>query len=132
MATRGRKPKPPYLKVVTGNPGKRKVQTDPAGTNSGNFEPLLPPTRLDGRRLEVWNEFVRSASWLAPHDATAALVWVELYVEFERNPEAMVAGKIAQLRAAASEIGFGGPGSRTRFGLDGAKDSKDPAAAYFG
>ncbi|MBA3576200.1 MAG: hypothetical protein H0W39_01090 [Sphingomonas sp.] len=132
MATRGRKPKPPFLKLVTGNPGKRPIKSDPAPGGNGNSGPIDPPVRLSGRQLVLWNQFVRTASWLAPHDAPAALVWVSLYHEFEINPAGMVAGKIAQLRAAASEIGVGGPGSRARFGADGGNKEEDSAASYFG
>lgn len=130
MAVRGRKPKPPFLKLVTGNPGRRPIPQDPAASG-GEFKPIEPPVRLDGRESALWGEFIRTAGWLTAHDATTALVWVKLYAEFERNPEAMIAGKIAQLRAAASEIGLGGPGSRARFGVDGTKKD-DPAEAYFG
>src|SRR4051812_28517284 len=121
MAIRGAKPKPPFLKVVTGNPGKRPILKDPAAV-SGSRGPIDPPVELSGRQLVLWNQFVRDAPWLTAHDATTALVWVELYSEFESDPKAMVAGKIAQLRAAASEIGLGGPGSRLRFSVDGASE----------
>src|SRR3954468_7075359 len=129
MATRGgAKPKAPFLKLVTGNPGKRPIKKDPAVVLRTG--PIESPVALDGRRLELWNQFVRDAPWLTAHDATTALVWVELYSEFESNPRGMAAGKIAQLRAAASEIGLGGPGSRLRFSVDGASE-EDTAASYF-
>ncbi len=129
MATRGRKPKPPFLKLVMGKPDKAR---DPAPGGNGNSGPIDPPVELFGRQLVLWNQFVRTAMWLTPHDAPTALVWVSLYHEFETNPTGMIAGKIAQLRAAASEIGLGGPGARARFGVDGGKKEDDSAASYFG
>lgn len=88
--------------------------------------------KVEGRKLELWNRFVRTATWLAPADAVTALVWVELFAEFESDPRGMIAGRIAQLRAAATEIGLGGPGSRTRFGLDVGNKQADPAEQFFG
>jgi hypothetical protein len=127
---RGGRPKSPFLKLVTGNPGKRPIPKDPA-VALGSRGPVVPPVELRARQLELWNQFVRDAPWLTAHDATTALVWVELYSEFERDPGAMVAGKIAQLRAAATEIGLGGPGSRLKFAVDGTHEKDDPAASYF-
>ena len=132
MATRGRKPKPAFLKLVTGNPGRRPLEGVPdemfsrAGDNG-----LEPPRSLRKRQAELWAQFIRTAPWLEAHDAPRAAMWVELQVEFERKPTAMVAGRIAQLRALGSELGLD-PASRARMGFGrGNDEKKDPTEKYF-
>src|SRR5215207_7925974 len=98
MTMRGRKPTPAYLKVTSGNPGKRPFSPDLAVTGSvdGGID---PPQPLDGRHEQLWNQYIRPAHWLTPFDAPKAFMWVSLTIEFEQAPDAMIAGKIAQLRA---------------------------------
>ena len=48
---RGRKPKPTKLKVIEGNPGKRKIKEDP-DMSSGLPS---PPSHLDKYALEEWD-----------------------------------------------------------------------------
>jgi P27 family predicted phage terminase small subunit len=54
--TRGRRPKPTHLKLLTGNPGKRPIQPDPVQpvTPPAPLEPptsLLPDARAEWQRL---------------------------------------------------------------------------------
>jgi P27 family predicted phage terminase small subunit len=51
MAPRGRKPKPSHLKLVEGNRGKRKLNTD-----EPEFEltDIMPPPELDDRAKVEW------------------------------------------------------------------------------
>jgi P27 family predicted phage terminase small subunit len=60
---KGRKPTPPNLKVVTGNPGHREI---PAGPD---VAPAIPtkPTHLNGLAAQVWDE-------IAPELLTAHLI----------------------------------------------------------
>ena len=125
MAVRGRKPKPTHLKLVMGNPGRRPLpQGEPAVAGV-----LVKPARLKGRAAQLWDEIAGAAPWLAPLDAYKLHLFVELQAQFEASPRKMVAARIAQLRAVASEIGLD-PSARARLGA--ARRDDDPAAKYFG
>lgn len=132
MAMRGRKPKPAFLKLVTGNPGRRPIAPDiaeilPAVEDNG----LEPPRKLKKRQQELWDQYIRRAPWLTGFDVPRAFMWVCLHAEFESGPTLMVAGKIAQLRALGSELGLD-PASRQRLGAAEGEKREDPAAKYFG
>lgn len=132
MAVRGRKPKPAYLKVVAGNPGHRPIVDDPAPmVADGHDNGLVPPRKLQKRQRELWDTYIRRAPWLTAFDVPRAFMWVCLHAEFESGPAAMIAGKIAQLRALGSELGLD-PASRARIGApdQGTKKPQDPAAKY--
>lgn len=67
---RGRKPKPTFLKLITGNPGKRELNLDepvPAGAL------LEAPATLSPRAREIWDESLRHApaGMLTPLDGAA-------------------------------------------------------------
>lgn len=131
MAIRGVKPKPAYIKLVTGNPGHRPIVEDPAtGADPAYDNGLEPPRRLTRRQQEFWDTYIRKAQWLTPFDVPRAFMWVHLHTEFERAPGKMIAGKIAQLRALGSELGLD-PASRTRLATDTGQRAKDPAEAFF-
>jgi hypothetical protein len=133
MAIRGVKPKPPkYLALVKGQPVP-EGQEDPADSIQDGYDNgLEPPRRLSGRQLELWNAIIRKASWLTEFDIPRAFMWVHMHTEFERKPQKMVAGRIAQLRALGSELGLD-PSSRTRIGAEvkTPKAKMDPAEKFF-
>lgn len=109
MATRGAKPKPTALRLVTGNPGKRPfnpLEPTPKGRPT-------PPVPMRGRPLALWRRYVSRAWWLTETDSHACWLWCQLAAEAEVDVAAMTAARIGQLRACASEIGFN-PASRTR------------------
>ena len=133
MAFRGVKPKPPgYLALVKGT-----IPEDGREDPAVNIEPaydngLEPPRKLSGRQLELWNAYIRKAPWLTEFDVPRAFMWVNIHAEFERKPQKMVPGRIAQLRALGSELGMD-PGSRMRLGGEAGKVSrkKDIAETFF-
>ena len=53
MGKRGPKPQPSALKVLRGNPGKRRISPEP----KAHGEPT-PTEELSGRALELWNRIV--------------------------------------------------------------------------
>ena len=119
----GPKPKATMLKLVTGNPGKRRLNT---------AEPLpegrpKPPVPLSGRPLALWRAYVSPAYWLSRTDSPTAFMWVHMQAEFEAGPDKMLAARIGQLRALAGCLGFD-PGSRARFGTP---PDKDATSKYF-
>ena len=134
MTKRGRKPTPARLKLVTSNPGNRPFTADPAEDVTPDHDNgLEPPRKLSKRKQEIWDRYIKPCPWLSHLDETTAWQWLELYYEFERGPAKMVASRIAQMRALASELGLN-PSSRARLdsGGEGNKRKKDdPAARYF-
>ncbi len=72
---RGRKPKPTWLKVVEGNPGKRPLNADEP-VASGELDG--PPEWLSKTQREVWEEAIRNAppGLLRGIDQSVFLVWV--------------------------------------------------------
>lgn len=132
MATRGRKPKPAHLKLVQGNPGKRKVDPDAApDVDASHDNGLEPPRKLKKREQELWDAYIRRAPWLTHFDVPRAFVWVSLQAEYERKPADMVASRIAQLRAVGSELGLD-PASRARIGGSGGgkKEPERPESEF--
>lgn len=132
MAIRGAKPKPAFLKVVTGNPGHRPIKEDAGLEVDRNFDNHLePPKKLKKRQQELWDTYIRKAPWLSQFDVPRAFMWVEIHAEFEKDPGGMIAGMIAQLRSLGSELGLD-PASRSRIGTElGKRGNKDPAEKYF-
>lgn len=128
---RGRKPTPTHLKLVKGNPGKRKINAK---------EPVPPgqvrrPAFLEGRAAELWDEYAPALvalKVLTPVDAHTFAAWCALTAQFEADPAGMVAAKITQMRGLAASFGLE-PSARARLGITGDDDEhRDPAAAYFG
>ena len=110
MATRGRNPTPPHLKIVQGNPGKRALPEDEAQLGGD----LVKPKYLKGKRAsELWAEIASSCWWLGDADSYKVGMWCSLQAEFEKGPAKMVAARIAQLRPLGSELGLD-PASRWR------------------
>jgi hypothetical protein len=131
MAVRGAKPKPAFLKLVTGNPGHRPITEDPAaGVDVNHDNGLEPPPKLKARQKQLWVQYIRRAPWLTHFDIARAHMWVEMQAEFEKSPAEMTAARIGQLRSLGSELGLD-PSSRARLGVTGAKEKEDPADKYF-
>jgi phage terminase small subunit len=130
MAVRGRKPKPAFLKIVTGNPGHRPTPVHLSELPEIDAAKPTKPPKLRGRALELWDQVVTNAPWLTLADSFKLHVWCELQAEFERAPRKMVASRLAQLRASGSELGLD-PASRDRIGKASDAKSKDPADKYF-
>lgn len=132
---RGRKPKPTHIKLVTGNPGKRAIS---GAEEVQASEPGAAPARpkfLKGRAAKLWDEYapqLATLGVLTDVDAHMFATWCALAAELEKNPAAMTASRIAQMRALASSFGMDAS-ARTRLGAGGAEKPKaDPTAAYFG
>jgi len=128
MATRGTKPKPPALKVVTGNPGNRPI---PGKNTEIEFreKPLDPPKKLTKVQQRHWDRFINTAWWLTDHDVPKAYTWVCLWSEFLRKPSDMNSARVSQMRILASELGLD-PGERARMGV-GSGEKKNPNDKYF-
>jgi phage terminase small subunit len=140
----GRRPTSAFLKLVTGNPGKREIPTT---------EPLVhgdpaKPTWLTGRGAELWTEVVGFAFWLSFADSYKLAAWCDRQAEFEkpRKRSKWTASDRREHRSLGSELGLD-PSSRARMALndpqahgrrvqpppDKTPDGKpDPAQKYIG
>lgn len=127
MATRGKKPKPPYLKIVQGNPGRRPIEI-PSGPESREG-PLKPPKKLTKEQAALWKRFIDPAHWLTDFDAPKAYAWVCLQAQHDEKPGEFKAALHGQLRLIGSELGLD-PSSRARLGIS-TKRNDDPNAKYF-
>ena len=132
---RGRKPKPTWLKVVEGNPGKRPLN-DAEPLAAGDLK--APPDWLTDSQRATWNDAVRNAppGLLRGIDESVFLVWVvakDLHRDASekiakygavikspvtgtamQSPFVSVLNRQAQIMLkAASEMGFS-PSSRSR------------------
>jgi len=140
----GRPRKPTRLKILQGNPGKRKLpksepQPDPVADTD-------PPVWLAGEAREEWLRVaphLKKLGLLTVVDVTALggyckafQRWRQAATAVDREPiieTAIARGLVrmekealAQMKALASEFGFT-PASRSRVaGAGGAEDEKDP------
>lgn len=131
---RGRKPRPNHLKLLEGNPGKRRINKAEPKPEGDLFSPPghLPPgaipfwnqaitdapkgllKRLDSQALVVWSV----AAWLHA-DAAAKVGRVSILVqsrggEIYQNPALAIVNRQALIMLkAAAEMGFT-PSSRSR------------------
>ena len=117
----GPKPRLAEFKLIEGNPGKERIALPAVDEKGMRLPPIVadnglrPVQELAKRQMELWKMFIQRAPWLGLHDIPRAHMWVELHAEFEKNPKKMPVGRICQLRALGSELGFD-PLSRSRMG----------------
>lgn len=127
----GRKPKPTGLKLVTGNPGKRKLndkEPQPEG------EVVKPDFILENPKAsKIWEQYAPQLiqnEILTAWDCHTFGVWCYLMADFAKCPEKFDSARMTQMRMLASCFGLE-PSSRGKFKLSGEKDKKDPAEKYF-
>jgi P27 family predicted phage terminase small subunit len=141
---RGRKPKPTFLKLVTGNPGHRPLNQDEPEPDG---ELLEPPTTFSARQRIAWQETLKNAPegmlrkldigvvasyvvnlclFLDASEKVAELgqmvkqngvACINPYISIARNANAAMV-------KAASELGFT-PSSRSRVKVTGKKKAKN-------
>ena len=111
MATRGAKPKPTRLRLVTGtnnvtrhgDAGEAEKSADFAAATFGK---LVKPAYLRGQGAWAWQRYIAPASWLDASREAAAIAFCELWHEFRRAPTAFPSSKHGQMRAYMSELGL--------------------------
>jgi P27 family predicted phage terminase small subunit len=80
----GRKPKPTELKVLTGNPGKRRLAASPAGVGGTGRAPTAPAWLPDEAKRE-WRRVARlltATRVLAESDLSALALYCEAYARY--------------------------------------------------
>lgn len=76
---RGRKPAPTHLKILRGNPGKRKLPTaEPRGAQLG----VKPPAHLSDESKAHWSYFAELLRCAETTDAAALELLCDLYVDY--------------------------------------------------
>lgn len=144
MSVRGQRPKPAFLKLVSGNPGKRPIPTtEPLVTG----DPVKPKW-LTGRGAELWAEVLEFAFWLSRADSYKLAAWCDQEAQFEkpRNRAKWTASDKREHRSAGTELGLDMT-ARARMALndpnaagrrvappdkpDGETKKPDPANKYF-
>ena len=89
MATRGRKPKPTALKVLEGNPGKRRLNKNEPVVSSGNVE---CPDWLEPEAKKEWNRLADSLialGVLTDHDLESFAGYCQAYARWREAEEFM-------------------------------------------
>ena len=125
MAKRGRKPKPTYLKMVTGNPGKRPLN-DQEPEAAGSLG--APPAGWKPGAVELWHEVVACApeGVLTKSDRHLVEIAVRLLAQIRSNTE-VVSSTVTQFRACLSEMGMT-PSARSRLFTGGRGGTDNPFA----
>lgn len=126
MATRGAKPKPAALRLVTGTHsttrhGKKEETKEVIATVQAGFGKLTKPSHVTGQAAVAWKEFIAPAFWLDGSRKAAAIAFCELWKEFRRDPAHFPSSKHGQMRAYMSELGLTDERNRTETG----KEEKD-------
>jgi P27 family predicted phage terminase small subunit len=119
---RGRKPKPTHLKVITGNPGKRALTSDPIRLPSFQVD---PPDYLDERAKEAWRLVVPplvEKGLFTKLDQVALATWCAAYGQWRRAMDALeeagadtyeTVGPSGRMVRARPEIGIANEAVRT-------------------
>jgi len=111
MATRGAKPKPAHLRIVSGTHrparhGSRDKARKDVAKSLVAFGSLRRPAYLEGEALAAWKRFIAPATWLDGSREPAAIAFCELWAEFRQSPGEFLAAKHSQMRAYMSELGI--------------------------
>lgn len=154
MPPRGRKPKPTHLKIISGNPGKRKLNEDEPKPDLSL--PMPPPHLSDDAKVEWgrvseelyrigllsdidrsalaaycqaygrWAQAERAINKMAENDTvTGALMVKTKNGNAIQNPLVGTANKaMADMIRYAAEFGMT-PSARTRFSGNGAENQKE-------
>lgn len=109
--TKGRKPKPPHLRLVQGTHrsdrhGSAKQAAAGVAKASAAFGPLEMPKHLKGAAKEAWSRYVAPAAWLDGSRGAAAIAFCELWRELRRAPTQFPAAKHTQLRGYMADLGL--------------------------
>ncbi|MGY4499162.1 phage terminase small subunit [Bradyrhizobium sp. GM24.11] len=108
---RGRKPKPPHLRLVDGTHrpdrhGDTQKIRDDVSAAAAAFGPLERPKYLKGFAREAWARFITPATWLDGSRSAAAVAFCELWSEFRSSPAQFPAAKHTQLRGYMADLGL--------------------------
>lgn len=142
----GRKKKPTLLKLVTGNPGHRKLNEDEPEPAQGEAN---PPDWLDEEARKKWTDVLENCHWITSADADTLALYCDSYSHYlkaqrlsiktplVKSPEGKLIKNPAwtarneafhQMRSAGSELGLS-PSSRA--GISGGGEKRDKIAEKY-
>lgn len=109
--TRGRKPKPPHLRLVDGSHradrhGDAAEVKEAASAAAAAFGRLQRPKHLKGFAKQAWDRWIAPAAWLDASREPAAVIFCELWAEFRTAPEQFPAARHTQLRGVMADLGL--------------------------
>lgn len=90
MATRGRKPRPTALKLIDGNPGKRRMNEDEPRPEPGDMPE--PPEHLSDEALEEWERMagvLHNLGLLYDVDRAALAAYCQVYGRWVQAEKAL-------------------------------------------
>lgn len=109
--TRGRRQKPPHLRLVDGT--HRTTRHGDAGEvqksvseSAAAFGPLTLPKYLKRHARDAWARYIAPAGWLDAAREPAAILFCELWAEFRTAPASFPAAKHTQLRGLMADLGL--------------------------
>ena len=116
---KGRKPEPAHLKLLRGNPGRRKLRQEvrPVGTP-------LPPPGMDGSALAEWQRItprLLELGIVCDLDTAPLMAYCHAYAECLAGDASEVAW--VRLRASCAELGLT-PASRARLAIRSESEQK--------
>lgn len=127
MATRGARPKPAGLRVVTGtHRGDRHGDAGDVSkdveASAESFGKIQKPSWLKGDAAKAWKRWIEPAFWLDAAREASAIAFCELWAEFRESPKNFQSARHGQLRSYMSELGLTDERNRTAKDEDGKKD----------
>lgn len=127
MATRGARPKPAALRVVSGTHrsdrhGDAGDASDGAAASADAFGKIQKPAWLKGEAAKAWKRWIEPAFWLDAAREASAIAFCELWSEFRASPANFQSARHGQLRSYMSELGLTDERNRIVSGEDGKKD----------
>lgn len=134
MSPRGRPRKPTKLKLVEGNPGKRRLPAEGEEWEPGGEAEPSAGVMRDAAALAVWDELapmLMDAGLLTAADGRAFSALCLLTADFDARPAGFPASKIAQLRGLYTDFGLT-PSARARLPARPPEpEDEDPEEAFF-
>ena len=142
----GREKKPTLLKLVTGNPGRRPINTSEPEPLPGE---IVAPAWLDEDALKKWSEVLQLCPWITAADADTLALYCDSYSHYRKAQRLSIKtpvvktleGKLIknpawtarneafnQMRSAGSELGLS-PSSRA--GISGGGEKRDKLAEKY-
>lgn len=131
MATRGAKPAPAKLRLVSGTHrptrhGSPEKIAKASEATAAAFGKMVKPGWLRGIAGAAWKQYIEPAAWLDASREPAAIAFCELWQEFREAPSRFPSAKHGQMRAYMSELGLTDERNR------GDGDTKEEKDEFFG
>lgn len=124
MGVAGARPTPARLRSLRG----AKNGTGP--TADVIVADAVCPEYFDKERKQYWDRYIVPCFWLTVVDEPKAIMWCNLFKQYQSDPDGMSAPRIHQMRTLGSELGMD-PTSRARArGIGGETEPKDNLHKY--